>query len=111
VALNTRVISRKYVRADGQYFGSIRMIIHAIGQYFGKLRKLKLADGQGFGNSRIFKREGKQIFGRLFFIEFNQNHSKSIYRIFVAVGFQVFLSALCQLQFSVISKNQKFNTL
>lgn len=59
MALNTRVISRKFVRANGQCFGSFRM----------------------------FKREGKQRFGKLYLIEFNHYQNKSIYRIFDEAGF------------------------
>ena len=125
MALNTRVISRNYVRANGQCFGSFRMFKRAAGQTFGIhrifkrinrqafgiLRMIKRVAGQCFGNSRMFKREGKLRFGKLFLIEFNQDQNKIIYRILVATGVQVILSALLQFQFSVITKNQKFNIL
>ena len=125
LAFNCSVSSRKYVRANGLYFGSFRMINRAARQAFGifrifkrinrqafvKLRMIKRAAGQCFGNSRIYNSEGKQAFGKLFLIKCNQYQNKIISRIFVAAGFHVFLSALCQFQFSVITKNQKFNTL
>ena len=125
MALNTRVISRNYVRANGQCFGSFRMFKRATGQTFGILRifkrikrqafgilrMIKLSAGQCFGNSRMFKREGKQRFGKLYLIEFNHYQNKIIYRILVAAGVQVFLSALWQNRFLLYQKNQKFNTL
>ena len=125
MALNTCVISRNYVRANGQCFGSFRMFKRATGQTFGILRifkrinrqafgilrMIKLTAGQCFGNSRMFKREGKQRFGRLYLIEFNHYQNKIIYRILVAAGVQVFLSALWQNSFLLYQKNQKFNTL
>lgn len=104
-------ILRNYVYANGQCFGSFRIFKRATGQTFGILRIFKRAAGQCFGNSRMFKREGKQRFGKLYLIEFNHYQNKIIYRILVAAGVQVFLSALWQNSFLLYQKNQKFNTL
>ena len=56
--------SRKFKRADGQAFGNFRIFKQMLRQAFGNLRMFKPVVGEGFGKLRIIKRADGQCFGR-----------------------------------------------